>query len=507
METFSRQDLKRIEAEGLTPNAVVGQLKLIRKGTAFMKINRPCTLNDGISAISEKEQNLCIRAYEDAADKGRISKFVPASGAASRMFQDWIRISLKRDEGIEKETHKLFPDLKKFAFFDDLCAILLALGLSFETFKNEQRYADLLDYILTSKGLNYSFLPKALLKFHRYSDRSRTPLEEHLVEAALYTRDARNICRLHMTVSVEHEQLTKQYLDRVQSVYETQFGVRFDIQISAQKSSTNTIFVDMNNRPFRDEKGRLMFRPGGHGALLDNLNAVDGDIVMVKNIDNVVPDRLKNKTVLYKKILGGYLIRIQGESFKYLDKLNHSTQKEIITQAERFCNRKFDTIFHENYFLSSDREKKDILIRQLSRPIRVCGMVRNEGEPGGGPFWTDEKNGTQTKQIVEQGHIDANSEEQAAKWKSSTHFNPVDLACGIRDFKSMKFDLKAFVDENAYLVSKKYQDGIQVKILEHPGLWNGSMAHWNTIFIELPIETFNPVKSVTDLLRPQHQPE
>jgi hypothetical protein len=370
----------------------------------------------------------------------------------------------------------------------------------------EGRCADLFDFTLTRRGLNYAWLPKALLKFHTYSGYTRTALEEHLVEAALYVRDARKICRIYFTISEEHESQFRKMISKVRDKYENLFGVQYEIAVTTQHPSTDTISVDMENNPFRDENGEIVFRPGGHGALLKNLNAIDGDIIFIKNIDNVVPDRLKEITVNFKKIVGGYLVQLQDQIFRNLKLLSGSrAEEELLSGVVRFCEEKLFISFPDGFSNRPISARREYILGILNRPIRVCGMVRNEGEPGGGPFWVEE-NETRSLQVVEQSQLDPDSREQNEIWKSSTHFNPVDLVCGIRNSQGEKFDLNLYVNRDAVLISKKSHGSRELKALELPGLWNGSMALWNTIFIEVPTETFNPVKTVEDLLRKPHQP-
>jgi hypothetical protein len=355
--------------------------------------------------------------------------------------------------------------------------------------------------------LNYGNLPKALLKFHAYSDGSRSAVEEHLVEAALYTKDAGGMCRLHFTLSGEHHDEVADYLSVIKRHYEKYYDVTFDIVLSTQQSSTNTIAVDLDNRPFRDQKGELVFRPGGHGALLDNLNGTGGDIIYLKNIDNIVPDRLKPVTIFYKKVLGGYLIYLQNEIFRCLRYLEKAELDEkTLQELKLFCEKRLNLVIPQWFEYLPLAEKCSLVFKILNRPIRVCGMVRNQGEPGGGPFWVNEKDGTQSLQIIEESQIDSESAEQRAIWSRGTHFNPVDLVCGVCNYRSYKFDLHDFVNRDAYFISQKSEKGRDLKALELPGLWNGSMAFWITIFVEVPIETFNPVKTIHDLIRPQHLP-
>ena len=503
---FVESDIGKIKKEGLTVNQVLKQIDLFKEGALPVKLNRPCTIDDGIIAIPEQDLKSVTALHDEEARKGRMLKFVPASGAASRMFRDWYRYLEKGDFDLG-EGKKFSGDLKKFAFFNDLRNVISQDGEHIENMIENKRYVDILAYILTSKGLNYGNLPKAILKFHAYQNCSRTALEEHLVEASLYTKDAGHVCRAHFTVSEEHKQDVNHYLSRVKGDYEKDYKVKYDITLSSQKSSTNTIAVDLGNCPFRDQQGNLVFRPGGHGALLENLNSIDGDIIYLKNIDNVVPDRLKPVTTLYKKVLGGYLVFLQNEIFSFLHVMSKKEpDKDTIADMIFFCEERLNIVMPPWFEASSLSEKRTFIYKKLNRPIRVCGMVKNEGEPGGGPFWVNEEDGTQSLQIIEESQIDLRSPEQKVIWSSATYFNPVDLVCGVRDYQSGKFDLYEFVDTNSYFISQKSEKGRDLRALELPGLWNGAMAFWNTIFVEVPIETFNPVKTVNDLLRQQHMP-
>jgi hypothetical protein len=506
-DLFTEADIRRIEIEGLTIEKVLAQISLFAKGVFPVSLNRPCTIGDGIVSIAEEDLPEIYALCEEGIRRGRMLKFVPASGAASRMFKNWYGILERGDFGSE-EAGKIFSEsLKKYAFLGDLNSVIHRGGESFEGLMKAKKYTDILAYILSPKGLDYGCLPKALLKFHRYPDETRTALEEHIVEAILYTQNADCVCRVHFTVSEEHKGGISDFISGIKRSYESRYGVTLDVTLSTQRSSTNTIAVDMNNRPFRDTCGCLIFRPGGHGALLENLNDLDGDIIFLKNIDNVVPDRLKPATVHYKKILGGYLIKIQDEVFRYLrllelERIDEDTMKKMVT----FCGSKLHVILPSWFPDLPLPEKCAYMFEKLNRPIRVCGMVKNEGEPGGGPFWVDNKNGTGTRslQIIEESQIDKDSCNQKTIWAASTHFNPVDLVCGVKDYRLQKFNLHDFIDGTTFLVSKKSEKNRDLKALELPGLWNGSMAFWNTIFVEVPIETFNPVKTVDDLLRPQH---
>ena len=485
---------------------VLRQLETFRRGTKPLRIVKPARVGDGIVQIPLDNREALVSLHDRAAERGRMLKFVPASGVASRMFKDWYRWYQQERFDSARGAVKFLEDVAKFAFYDDLKEVMASEGENLERCIREGRCADILDFILTRRGLSYASLPKALLKFHNYPGHARTALEEHLVEAALYVRDAQKICRIHFTVSQEYASQLRDAVSRIRGDYENLFGVRYEMTVTMQHPSTDTITVDMEGRPFRDKSGEIIFWPGGHGALLRNLNAIDGDIIFIKNIDNIVPDRLKEITVLHKKILGGYLVQLQDEIFDNLKLLSGGrVEDELLSSVVRFCKEKLFITFPDGFWNDSLFAKKEYVLRMLNRPIRVCGMVKNEGEPGGGPFWVEE-NETRSLQIVEQNQLDLDSQEQNDVWKSSTHFNPVDLVCGVRNYEGKKFDLNLYVNADAVFVSKKSHEDGELKALELPGLWNGSMAFWNTVFVEVPLETFNPVKTVDDLLRKAHQP-
>jgi len=504
---FSDADLEQLVREGLSTKQIMDQIDYFRRGVPYIDLNRPCRVDDGIDVIPEGEHGRLLDFHAEAAAGGRLLKFVPASGAASRMFMDWYRYLEAGRLGSAAEEAELVGDLERYAFLPDLKDRLARDGLDFEQLRSEKKYIDILSYILTAKGLNYGQLPKALLRFHADPAGNRTAVEEHLVEAALYVRDNRNVCRLHITVSENHRTLMQDYLAHVIKDYESRYDAIYQIEVSIQESSTNTIAVDLENRPFRLEDGRLCFRPGGHGSLLENLNAIDGDIIFLKNIDNVVPDRLKGETVLYKKILSGYLVSLQKQIFSYLQlldekRMNHQEMDQLLA----FCRERLHMAFPKSFESLSMEERQRQAIQRLNRPLRVCGMVKNEGEPGGGPFWINDADKGESLQIIEAIQIDPASESQKTLWQSATHFNPVDLVCGVRDFRGEKFDLRRFVNPQTASISLKSEKGRDLKALEYPGLWNGAMADWTTVFVEVPIGTFNPVKTVSDLLRPTHQP-
>lgn len=517
--SFTQQDLAQIHSKGLNLDEVLSQMDHLKRGFPFTKLNRPCRTGDGIAVVRREDDRELRQHHSEAALQGRTMKFVPASGAASRMFKSLqgfcaahdqfsLREIAERAEMNQPDFRRLLSfvkNLDKFAFYDDLKSIMLEQRIDPEEGLTNGHITAILELILSENGLNYARLPKGLIKFHRYDDHIRTPFEEHLVEAAEYTLDKNQNAKIHFTVSPQHLQAVKMYLDNVQERYAN--GIRFDITLSAQKSATDTIAVDLNNQPFRNRNGELVFRPAGHGALIENLDDLRGDIVFIKNVDNVVPDRLKEATYLYKKLLCGYLVKIQHQVFNHLlDLSDPGINQRLLHDIFEFAQNELFIVPPEAVLKSTKEEKRQFLYSKLNRPLRVCGMVKNEGEPGGGPFWVEHQDGSQTLQIVEQSQVDLNSNEQRTIWESSTHFNPVDLVCGVQDYLGRPFNLLEFIDPDTGFISRKSKDGKELKALEVPGLWNGAMAYWNTIFVEVPSVTFSPVKTVFDLLRKEHQP-
>ena len=516
---FNESDLAQMKAKGISPDTVTSQLERFKKGFPFLKLKRPCTLGDGIRVLESPEVEALLKAHTESARAGRTMKFVPASGAASRMFKSVLKFyhpATRNKERVPTAAEKQDPDypaflqcvkeVRRFAFFDALKKAMSENGLEIEGLLKREQYQPVLKYLLTKRGLNLADLPKGLIPFHHYPDHPRTPFEEQMVEGASYVQDRDGLVRLHFTVPADYQTAIEEHFDKVRDRYENG-GTVFDPAFSIQKTSTDTIGVDMDNRPFRDKDGRLLFRPGGHGALLENLSEIQGDVVFIKNIDNVVPDRLKPETILYKKVLGGYLVVMQQKIFEYLHHLLEETvTEEAFEEMSSFAKDPLAIQFPEALERRPKEEKIRYLAGKLNRPLRVCGMVKNQWEPGGGPFWVEGADKTLSCQIVESNQVDMAVDEQRAVWESSTHFNPVDLVCGVRDFKGRLFDLKHFSDPETGLISVKSHEGRELKAIELPGLWNGAMARWNTIFIEVPLITFNPVKTVLDLLRKEHQP-
>ena len=464
-------------------------------------------MEKGILAPAAEEQKLYLDAWDAYTRTDKVVvKFVPASGAASRMFKNLFEfLGADYDVPETKFEKTFFEQIEKFAFYDDLnAACEKAFEKNIPALMAEGDYKAVVAALLEAAGLNYGALPKGLLKFHRYEDGSRTPLEEHLVEGALYAANKNGKVNVHFTVSPEHRRLFEALVADKAAVYAKKYGVDYNVTFSEQKPSTDTIAADMDNQPFRDN-GKLLFRPGGHGALIENLNDLDADIIFIKNIDNVVPDKLKGDTVLYKKLIAGVLVALQQKAFAYLELLDSGRYThEQVLEILQFLQKKLFCKNPETKNLE-DAELVLYLKEKLNRPMRVCGMVKNVGEPGGGPFLAYNNDGTISLQILESSQIDMDDPEKKEMFEKGTHFNPVDLVCAVRDYKGHKFDLVNFVDKATGFISYKSKNGKDLKALELPGLWNGAMSDWNTVFVEVSLSTFNPVKTVNDLLREQHQ--
>lgn len=505
---LNEKDLQLIEKKGIKEETIDGQLKRFATGFPWLKLEKAATADDGVMRLDEKEVTRYIKAWRAFQQGGgTIEKFVPASGAASRMFKNIFAFvnsgRTQPETGFEKE---FFDNLDKFAFYLPLCQACTRLyGTDIKDLLADGRHADVARAMLDAGGLNYGFLPKALLKFHRAPGGNvHTPLEEHLEEGAQYAADAKRNVNIHFTVSPEHRKEFDRLLRGKLPHLEKVWGVKYHVTMSEQKASTDTIAATMDNEPYRDAEGDLLFRPAGHGALLENLNEREADVLFVKNIDNVVPQRLRDVTTRYKKVIGGVLVETQRQVARFLSKLDNKPTAADLKKMLQFVE---DTLCTRNPATANmdDEALAAYLRTKLDRPLRVCGMVRNEGEPGGGPYLAYNQDGSYSPQILEAAQINPDDAEAVKMMNEGTHFNPVDLVCYVKDYKGKKFDLKRFVDVDTGLISLKSKDGVEIKALELPGLWNGSMSDWNTIFVEVPIETFNPVKTVNDLLRRQHQ--
>jgi len=504
---LSELDLKQIAQKGITPEQIENQLQEFKTGFPFLRLEGPAAIGNGIVAPTEAECQDYVKTWNDYKAEGKkIVKFVPASGAASRMFKNMFAfLDADYDVPTTDFEKEYFDNIEKFAFYgtlDEVCKKNEGKGI--KELIAEGNYKAVVKNMLDKIGLNYGQLPKGLLLFHNYPEGPRTPMEEHLVEGALYAESGGE-ANVHFTVSHEHLQLFEQKVADKQAQYAQKYGIKYNISFSEQKPSTDTVAANPDNTPFRNEDGSLLFRPGGHGALIENLNEISADVVFIKNIDNVVPDRLKPETVTYKQVIAGILVSLQKKVFQYLEILEssaytHETLEEIIRFVKHdLCCKKGDIKNLE------DAELVIFLKEKLNRPIRVCGVVKNVGEPGGGPFLTYNQDGTVSLQILESSQIDKTNEEYMRMFKEGTHFNPVDLVCAIKDYKGKPFNLPDYVDKTTGFISSKSKSGKELKALELPGLWNGAMSDWNTIFVEVPLGTFNPVKTVNDLLREQHQ--
>ena len=504
---LSQDDLKQIAGKGITEAQVATQLEEFKQGFPFLKLEAAAGIGNGIAAPDGEERSKYIDAWNAYKAEGKkIVKFVPASGAASRMFKDMFAfLNGDHDEPQTDFEKKYFDNIDKFAFYDELdAACLKNEGKGIKQLMAEGNYKAVVANMLEGKGLNYGQLPKGLLLFHKYAEGPRTPLEEHLVEGALYAA-SNGEAHIHFTVSHEHRELFKAKVEEKCDAYANKYGIKYDVSFSEQKPSTDTIAATPDNTPFRNDDGSLLFRPGGHGALIQNLNDIDADVVFIKNIDNVVPDRLKDDTVTYKQLIAGVLVTLQAKAFGYLRLLDtgsytHEQLAEMIQFVQRdLCCRKADIKELE------DAELVIYLRKKLNRPMRVCGVVKNVGEPGGGPFLTYNQDGTVSLQILESSQIDKSNEQYMRMFTEGTHFNPVDLVCAVKDYKGQPFNLPDYVDKTTGFISSKSKNGRELKALELPGLWNGAMSDWSTVFVEVPLSTFNPVKTVNDLLREQHQ--
>jgi hypothetical protein len=422
------------------------------------------------------------------------------------MFKDLFAF-LEGDGDISKNSFvkKFIDNIQNFAFYSDLDESLHKNGSSIKEALAQKDYKKIVSHLLNDEGLGYGQLPKGLLKFHHYEDHDRTPTYEHFIEGYMYALGEGNTVRLHFTVSPEHESKFKEEVADIQTKLEKQFGIKYEVSYSQQKKSTDTIAVTMDNEPFLEEDGSILFRPAGHGALLENLDEIDADLIFIKNIDNVVPDRLKPTTKQYKIAIGGQLLEIQEAVFEALKAMKTSKDQKSLSLAEKVYENNLSGKLPSKYTELPFDEKADYLFQKLNRPLRICGMVKNTGEPGGGPFWVNEDDASVSLQIAETAQIDTDDPAQKEIIHSSTHFNPVDLVCATKDFEGNKFELLKFRDMRTGFITEKSKSGRDLKALELPGLWNGSMAGWNTVFVEVPLITFNPVKTVNDLLRDEHQ--
>jgi hypothetical protein len=513
---FTEKDIKQIEKKGLTVEKVMTQINIFKTGLPFINLKDTATIGNGILKLNDNEKVNYINFFDNKRDAISILKFVPASGAATRMFK--FLFSFLKEYQPEKESLNAYINRKKtseltifliglkfFPFYYKVKQQIYKECKNFETLTNSQQIVVFIKTMMQKGKLNYGDFPKGLLPFHQYKDHLATAFEEHLFEAAYYA-SSNNKAKLHFTISEKHNHKFDNEFIRIEEYVKQKTNTTFDISFSYQKESTDTIALTTKNTPYRENDGSLLFRPSGHGALLENLNDLDADIIFIKNIDNVVVSNFQKEIEENKKMLAGILLKIQAQAFQYqkdLEKRNIS--REALLNIAEFLSQKMNVKISSEFEKYSREFQLEYLFEKLNRPIRVCGMVKNEGEPGGGPFWVKGENGNVSLQIVESAQIDKKNKHQKEILKTASHFNPVDLVCGVKNYKGESFDLTKFVDHKSAFITMKTKVGKDIKALELPGLWNGSMAHWNTIFVEVPLITFNPVKTVNDLLKPQHQ--
>lgn len=513
---FTNKQLSQLTDKGISKQQVTEQINRFKKGFPDVKLLRAALKGDGITVISENEMTACVARYEAQAAMLDIIKFVPASGAATRMFKflheflrDYDPIEDSINSYINKykaqELFTFFIALEKFPFYEEIITSLKTKHSDWQARTDRDKKALFVAEMLHESGFNYASMPKGLVPFHKYKDHAATAFEEHLFEASIYAKKG-NIAQLHFTIAPASKKDFTQEFNRIIDIVQEKTATQFNINFSHQLESTDTIAVDHNNEPVVLEGGCFYFRPAGHGALLENLNALQADIIFIKNIDNVTVSSIEQEVSFYKKMLGGYLIITQNQVFNYLETLASKTvdaTKQI--EIEQFLTTRLSCVFPDGYKKYARAYQLEYLTDRLNRPLRVCGMVKNEGEPGGGPFWVTNSHGETSIEIVESAQVNSKDPKQQAIFKGGTHFNPVDLVCGIKNYRGEKFDLNKYSDKETGFITQKSFMGQPIKALELPGLWNGGMAYWNTVFVEVPLLTFNPVKTVNDLLKPAHQ--
>lgn len=516
MIQFTAQQLAQLERKNISPETILKQIDRFKNGFPVVKVDRAATINDGITKFSDREHAAYVQLFEENMEQLELLKLVPASGAATRMFKflhEFLRDFNPLEDSINSFINKnnaqhlftFFIALEKFPFYEEVMEFLKSRYDDWHAKTDREKKLLFVSQMLQEDGLNYAHRPKGLVPFHKYKDHSATAFEEHLFEASIYAA-ANNKAKLHFTIAEDYKDEFKAEFDRIEQIVEQKTGTEFEIEFSHQKSSTDTIAVDQHNNPIVCENGELFFRPSGHGALLMNLNEIDVDIIFIKNIDNVTVSSLEQEVGMYKKALAGLLLSLQETCFKFLKLIE--TQKvdtDLQHQIEHFLTQKLCTVLPKDYKKYAREYQLEYLFDRLNRPLRVCGMVKNEGEPGGGPFWVYNQKGELSIEIIESAQVDTSNKSQVAIAGTSTHFNPVDLVCAVRDFKGNKFNLLDFCDEQTGFITHKSRLGMEIKAQELPGLWNGGMAYWNSIFVEVPLITFNPVKTVNDLLKPAHQ--
>ena len=513
---YKRRDIKQFKRLGVRPEQIDKQLDNLERGFDFINLQQAATVGNGIARVTEAEENFFISLFEEKKKSLSMVKMVPASGSATRMFRvlntfmstytgsDEEYLKLKQDK--EPGTiHSFFEKIKEYPFYAHLREVLYRDYLDIDKLLRKNQFLEILNYLLTDKGLNYNLTPKGLIDFHLYQDHTRTAFEEHLVEGALYCNNGKT-AHLHFTVPEEYMENFNTLLQKVIKNYEKTLKIKFKVSFSIQKHSTDMVCLDTRGNLLRDKEENIVFRPGGHGALIHNLNDLKEEIIFVKNIDNVTPDRYKAETVKYKQILGGILLDTRDKIFSYLHLLDkRGTTHEQLNEIEAFIYQKLGYKPQEGLTHQDLKERVSYLKNLLNRPLRVCGMVKNEGEPGGGPFWVGSPETGSRLMIIEGDQVNPADKEQRKRFNQSTHFNPVDIVCSVYNYKGKKFNLDEYVNDSQGFITTKSYLGQEVRVQELPGLWNGAMANWNTLFVEVPLSTFTPVKTVFDLLRFEHR--
>ena len=514
---FTESDFKQIKAHGISLSKIANELSIFEAGIPKVTLEKPATINDGIVKLSMVEFEDFATTFDAKRNSLILKKFVPASGAASRMFKflnEFLNDYQPENETInayinrkkDKNLLIFLAGIEKFPFYDEVKSKVKLLVDNYYSLESHEKSYHFIKTMLAAEHFDFANKPKGALNFHKYDTHIATPLEEHLNECVFYA-ESNKVSNLHFTVSEHHENLFQKIVDDVKEKVENESNTKLNIGFSYQDKSTDTIAVDMQNKPFRNEKSELVFRPGGHGALINNLNTLDSDIIFVKNIDNVIQNHIEDIT-LYKKGLAGILLEFQQKVFEILTVIDNQEINETTIQATiDFMQNKLNIDVLDDFYKYTLEGKMDYIKTKLNRPIRVCGMVKNEGEPGGGPFWVKSAKGNVSLQIVESSQVDTQNPEQVEILAKATHFNPVDLVCATKNYKGEKFDLTEFIDHSSGFIVHKNNKGKELKSYELPGLWNGAMAKWITVFVEVPLITFNPVKTVNDLLKPAHQPK
>jgi hypothetical protein len=514
---FTNTDFEQIKAHGISLDKIEGELLLFQSGIPKIYLEKPATIHDGIVKFSHEEFQALANNFDAKKEGLKLKKFVPASGAASRMFKflseflnefdhenETINAYINRKK--DKNLPVFLAGIEKFPFYDEVKAKVKTLVSHYYDLESHQKSYHFIKTMLDTNHFDFANKPKAALNFHQYKSHIATPIEEHLNECAFYA-SANSVSHLHFTVSQHHEVLFQNIINRIKEKVETKSKTSVYVSYSYQDKSTDTIAVNMKNQPYRNENGQLVFRPGGHGALINNLNQLDADVIFIKNIDNVIQNHIEEIT-LYKKALAGILLDLQEHVFQILKAIEgNEIAENQIQSIVTFMQQKLNIDVVDDFNKYTTENKIEFIKTKLNRPIRICGMVKNEGEPGGGPFWVRSYKGNVSLQIIESSQVDTHIPEQAEILASATHFNPVDLVCGTKNYWGQKFDLTQFIDHSTGFIVHKNNKGNELKGYELPGLWNGAMAKWITIFVEVPLVTFNPVKTVNDLLKPAHQPQ